>query len=512
MLKDSGEKHDPLKKIIQDIYFETSPDGTITEISSAIEDVSKYTQDELIGTSLFDLFARLEESDRFLHELLHNEGELVSFESLIKDKDKFCFYCRINAIQENDSKGKPLRLLGTIRNITQQKEAEKELQKKLDQLHQSQKMETLGTLVAGMAHEINNPINLIIYNTPLLKKVWHDFLPILHQHFSDKPDYKFGGLTYDFLEQNLDQLLSDVDMAAHRIAKIVTDLKNFSRQSSVSEKRPVKVNEAVKNGMRLIRTTLKNAGIKVSLDLAPDLPLIEGSLQNIEQIILNIIINAIQAIDHDKGFLKISTGIEKRDKRVVISISDNGKGINPALADRLFEPFVTDKQAEGGTGLGLSVTYSLIKAHDGEILFKTNTDNGTTFTLLFPTILQEKAARILVVDDDDEIRELLSFALTSQRPYLVNEASNGIEACIKLGATKPDLLVLDIFMPDMNGLEVCRAIKNDPGLSDIKVVITTGFPDHTILTEVNRLGFTNVLYKPIEIDNFLGFVDNILEE
>ncbi len=153
---------------------------------------------------------------------------------------------------------------------------------------------------------------------------------------------------------------------------------------------------------------------------------------------------------------------------VYIRITDNGRGISPAIADKIFLPFVTDKQSEGGTGLGLSVTYSLVKAHDGEIDFETSRDRGTSFTVYLPSLLKHQAARILVVDDDDAIRQILIEALTMDRQYLVEEASNGIEASIKLGTYRPDLLILDIFMPEMDGVEVCRNICSEPELSDLK--------------------------------------------
>ncbi|MFY9704323.1 MAG: hypothetical protein WAJ95_00280, partial [Desulfobacterales bacterium] len=179
-----------------------------------------------------------------------------------------------------------------------QKEAEAELEKSRAQLYQAQKMEALGTLVAGVAHEINNPVNLIIYNTPLLQKVWSDLLPVLKAHRDEAPLRKYGGLTVDFLDQNLLQLISDIEMAAGRVAKIVTDLKNFARLPGAAEKQPISVNEAVANALRLVHTTLRNAGVTIEKQLAEDLPLISGNLQNIEQIIVNILINAVQAIDH----------------------------------------------------------------------------------------------------------------------------------------------------------------------------------------------------------------------
>lgn len=398
--------------------------------------------------------------------------------------------------------------LEALENASKQTEAA--LQNSQDQLYQAQKMEALGTLVAGVAHEINNPINLIMFNIPLLQKCWQDFLPILKQHAGREPEKKYGGLTYDFLEENFSQLLLDMHMAAKRVAKIVKDLKGFARRSSVADKEAMRMNTAVENALRLSQTSLRKSGVHLELDLAVDLPLMEGNLQSIEQIVLNLIINAVQAIDHDHGKITITTGRQNSDGRIYVSIQDNGRGISPSISDKLFDPFVTDKKTEGGTGLGLSVTYSLVKAHEGAIRFQTQEGKGTTFTVLFPTSLKGKTAKILVVDDDEMTRDILTQALTTDRPYLVEEASNGTEACIRLGTYHPHLLILDLFMPEMDGLEVCRTIKREPKLSDMNVIITTGFPEHPKLKEVQALGFTNVRYKPLKLAELLKHVDSIL--
>jgi signal transduction histidine kinase len=371
---------------------------------------------------------------------------------------------------------------------TRQRQCEKALHDSQQQLQQAQKMETLGTLVAGVAHEINNPINLIMYNIPLLQKIWSDFMPVLKERQQQTPDQKFGGFDYAFLADNLVQLLSDMQMAAHRVAKTVLDLKNFSRQSNVAEKTPLQLNNAVNNALRLAQTTLRASSVAIDVQLGENLPDIEGNLQSIEQIILNIIVNAIQAIDHDRGRIEITTGYRNQDGKAYIRIADNGRGISPAISDKIFLPFVTDKQAEGGTGLGLSVSYSLVKAHEGEIFFETTPGQGTAFTVHLPSVLKGQAPKILVVD----------------------EAANGIEASIKLGTYRPDLLILDIFMPEMDGLEVCRTISNEPELSAMKVIITTGYPEHPKLDEVVALGYTNIFSKPFDLLNFIEAIDKIL--
>ena len=377
---------------------------------------------------------------------------------------------------------------------------------------QTNNMESLGTLVAGMAHEINNPINLIIFNMPLFKKIWVDFLPVFKEIAKKEPNRKYGGLKYDFLDNHLIQLISDVNMAASRVANIVTDLKKFARQSYIVDKKSVQINNAVTDAIRMAHSSISNFQVEVKQNLSNSLPSIQGDPGHIEQAVLNILLNAIQAIDYEnkQGIINISTGVQDKDGRVYIKISDNGKGVSPSIADKIFNPFVTDRQLEGGTGLGLSVTHSFVHAHGGEIAFESEPGEGTVFTICFPTTIEGKAAKLLIVDDDSQIRDMLRYALTSQSSYFVDEAHDGLEACIKLGTYQPALLILDICMPGMDGLGVCRAIKKDPAFADLKVIITTGNRDHPKLKEILKLGFTNIHYKPFKMKRFLECVDSLV--
>ncbi|HHP7234037.1 MAG TPA: ATP-binding protein [Desulfobacterales bacterium] len=499
-----------LLNYIDDVAFIAARDGQLLEISASAERMFGRKPEKFLGTSLGTFFRREDQKTRFL-EQLQCESRVENFEFESREFSGRTRFCVIDAAVDTNGKvdGHADTVSGVIRYAAPFERTENELSESREQLHQSQKMEALGTLVAGVAHEINNPINLIMYNLPLLQKIWRDLLPVIQSNEDDRKA-SYGGLTVAFLEQNLEQMLSDTFMAANRVTKIISDLKNFARRSSVSDKQPIEVNDAVRNAMRLVRTTLRNSGIQAEIHLGESLPLMKGNLQNIEQILLNIIINAAQSIDHAQGRIRIETGLSKTDGRLCITIADNGKGIAPNMVERLFDPFVTDKQAEGGTGLGLAVSYSLIKAHGGEIRFDSRKKEGTTFRLFFPTVGAGKRARILVVDDDPSIRQLLTRTLTRQRSYLVEEAVNGIEACIKLGTYRPAVVVLDVFMPDMDGVEVCRAIRRDNELSGLRVVVTTGHPQDPKLKEVRRMGFTNILAKPFEIGEFLELIDTVL--
>lgn len=392
---------------------------------------------------------------------------------------------------------------GICRDISQQKKIEK-------QLFQAQKMEALGTLVAGVAHEINNPISLILFNLPLLESMWTDLLPILGEHAARAPLQKYGGLTFDFIKDNLPRLISDMEMAANRVARIVTGLKDFARKSNVSEKSEVHINQAVENATRLAGATLKNCQATLKLELASHLPPLLANMQSLEQVILNLIINALQSIVHGKGMVSIKTDLRKEDGAITIEVTDNGRGVNPAVAEKIFDPFVTDRQADGGTGLGLSVTYNLIKSHNGDIHFKTNPGGGTTFTVVLPTRLKRKQNKIMVVDDDSSFRSLLIQSLSKKTESVVEGFANGAEALIRLGSFPPDLLILDMFMPQIDGLGVCRAIKNELGLEKMKVIIVTGFPDHPNLYEAARMGFNKIFTKPLAVEKFISAVRETL--
>jgi PAS domain S-box-containing protein len=406
----------------------------------------------------------------------------------------------------------PLALV-SMQDITERKQMEEGLKKGQEQLYQAQKMKSLETLVAGVAHEINNPINSINLNARLLENIWEDFMPVLKNYAANKPLKKYEGLPYDFIKENLGQILKDINLAANRIIKIVTDLKNFAHPSDITDKKPINLNNAVKNALRLIQSTVKESGVHLALSLENNLPLFDGNYPSMEQIILNLTLNALQAIYHSHGKIEIATGFDKQKEELFITVSDNGHGIDPAIADRIFDPFVTNRQAEGGTGLGLSITYNLVNAHNGKITFETAKGKGTTFKISLPLSPNKKLSKILIVVDDKKIRDLLKnlFDFGTKRHFQVQEAANGTEACIKLGTFRPDLLILDLLMPEMDGLEVCRVIKKQPELANMKVIVLTGFPEHPKAEQVAVIGFTNICVKPFKPEELMRLIDRLLK-
>lgn len=362
--------------------------GTILICNTAMGRTCGYSHEELLNLDIGELF--LENARRLdFKEALGRKAHIRNFAAALVRKDGSSFTSNLSMIPV--SAGHRQAFLVVLQDITKETRAREDLRdirgallESREQLHQAQKMNALGILVAGIAHEINNSVNQISFNAPLLHRIWQDLEPEIRAVSLQNPSKTYGGLTSNFLLENIPQLLGNMEMAANRIAEFVSELKQFSRYSTVNDMQPVQLNNAVNNAVSLAQTTLKKAGIALILDLDERLPLMEGNPKNLEQITLNILINALQAMEGDPGEIRMRTR-PSSEKRIVLSVSDSGKGIPEEIGTRVFDPFVTTRQEQGGTGLGLSVTQSLVKAHKGEIYFETGKGVGTTFFVVFPS-------------------------------------------------------------------------------------------------------------------------------
>jgi signal transduction histidine kinase len=257
------------------------------------------------------------------------------------------------------------------------------LREKQRQLVHHEKQASLGQLVAGMAHEINNPIQFIHGNMAVLSEAVADALPLLDEHHSARPSLRIARLHYPLFRQQIPVLLEDMAEGAERIAALVRDLKTFARRDEGRLDDTVDLNEAVRSSLRLLHPQVKH--LRVEEELEPKLPKIRGSVTQLQQVVVNTVQNAAQALDAvDHGRIRVRTRAEHEARRVRLSIEDNGCGIPPALKDRIFDPFFTTRQRTGGTGLGLSITYGIIEQHRGAIEVESQTGAGTTFHFLLP--------------------------------------------------------------------------------------------------------------------------------
>jgi PAS domain S-box-containing protein len=500
-----------LIEISLDPFVTISSGGKIMDVNKATENVTGVSRENLIGSDFSGYFTEPEKAKKGYKEAFL-KGTIKDYPLAIRHKSGHVTDMLYNASVYKDAAGEVLGVFAAARDITEQKKFEKDRDRLQSELFQSQKMESLGTLVAGVAHEINNPINIIMNNAPLLQKIWQDIQPVMEKYAAANPQKKFGGLTYEFIKENLNQLLSDIEISADRVAAIASGLKDFSRKTISSEKEYISVNVAVENAIRLAGSSLNKSGITLEIEMDPDLPTVMANPQNLEQIVLNLVVNAIQAIQHDHGEIKITTNYDNNDEMVTLSVADNGKGIDPTIADRIFDPFFTEKQKNGGTGLGLSITHNLVNVNNGKISFKSRKGEGAVFNVSFLAGLRPETTRILIADDDAAIVKVIERVLKHEKRYVIDKAYNGNEALIKTGIFEPDLLLLDIFMPEMDGVEVIRAIKNQPELNKMKIIVISGYINHKKITRAMEMGAYKFLPKPLNLKTLLEAVEEAMQE
>ncbi|RNC68449.1 MAG: histidine kinase [Desulfuromonadales bacterium] len=268
--------------------------------------------------------------------------------------------------------------------VVERNRALEELRRHQDKLIQADKMASLGTLVSGVAHEINNPNGLLLLDIPILKRVHDDADEIFEDRFRDHGDFMLGGVPYSEMREEIPRILQEMQDGAQRIKRIVNDLKDFARRDDAGEMELIDLNATVQTALRLIDPTIRSSTKRFAVSYAEELPQVMGNAQRIEQVIVNLVLNACQALQSvDKG-VTVTTGLDRERNLVVIQVRDEGVGIAEEHLHQLMDPFFTTKRETGGTGLGLSVSAGIVKEHGGTLRFESTPDIGTTVTLSLP--------------------------------------------------------------------------------------------------------------------------------
>jgi len=261
------------------------------------------------------------------------------------------------------------------RDVTLEKTYERQIQ-------QADKLASLGQLVSGIGHEINNPNQFIRGNIKILKQALDDMLPIVDDYQKGHPELKIARLQYDFFRQHIMTLVDDMSHGSERIKGIVEGLRRFARRDEGLLIDTVDVNTVIEAATRLVQNEVgKHAEIKLALQ--PDLPTFTGNSQKIEQVLVNLIVNASQSMPDDrKGTVEVHSRSE--DGQVVIEVRDDGKGMSEKTLKQIFDPFFTTKRASGGTGLGLPIAYRIVEEHGGTIAVTSQLGLGSTFQVRIP--------------------------------------------------------------------------------------------------------------------------------
>nr|WP_246153061.1 transporter substrate-binding domain-containing protein [Oryzomonas rubra] len=277
-----------------------------------------------------------------------------------------------------------LRTQELARESAERKRALEELRRHQDKLIQADKMASLGILVSGVAHEINNPNGLILLNMPILKEVYQDAVEVLEAHYHESGDFPLGGLPYSRMRNEVPHMLDEMLEGSKRIKRIVEELKDFARQDDNSGSDLFDLNQVAQAAVRLVDSSLRKATVNFSAEYAADIPQVRGNTQRIEQVVVNLLLNACQALPNTECKISLATFRVSNARIVALTITDEGVGIASEHIPRLTDPFFTTKRETGGTGLGLSVSAGIVNEHGGTLKFTSTPGAGTTVILTLP--------------------------------------------------------------------------------------------------------------------------------
>ena len=249
------------------------------------------------------------------------------------------------------------------------------------QLAETNRMTSLGRMVSGVAHEINNPNNVVLFNAQLLEDACGDMLAVMDESLEDPDNFRLAGLPYPEMREALPTALRDLRKAAEKIQGIVDNLKKFYKAPTRTVER-LNLNEIVENTIALLRPMIRRRTHYFDMELDEALPEISGQPQELEQVLVNLVANALEALP-DRG-KRVMVSTARRENWLVLSVSDEGCGIDPEHRDAILDPFFTTKQGSGGTGLGLSISYNLIRKHQGELEIDSEPGRGTIMRVCLP--------------------------------------------------------------------------------------------------------------------------------
>ncbi len=401
-----------------------------------------------------------------------------------------------------------------LRDIRTIKEAEKERQDLIDQLHQSKKIETVGRLAGGIAHDFNNYLTVIM---------GHAELGLLLQNLDDQAREEF------------DMILE----CAKKAARLSNQLLDFSSKQMIKPK-PLNVNDILFDSEKLIKSVM-GEDVEVEIDAEDNLWSIFFDRSQLDQAILNLALNARDAMSY-RGRFGLETrnivlpkdeaqalGIDEEGDYIKLSISDDGCGISAEHIPQVFDPFFTTKGKGQGTGLGLSAIYGSMKQNKSHIRVNSTEGKGTTFELFFPrdksssstdeaegddsTSLEKIQGKevILLVEDDESVRSLLSTVLKNLG-YSVLEAADGKQAVDLYSLEKDniDLIVSDVIMPKMNGMELYRKLRDFD--KPFKILMMSGHTDQVLCLKELSEGNVKLMNKPFPMQDFIETVRSTIAD
>lgn len=357
----------------------------ISYANTAWKRVSGYLQSETMKMKVTDMIPA-EQQQQFKSKINqitkdHPDDYLLETNLILKDNRTITVEATFAKLETGDTLS---TFLMTARDITEKKKAEAQHKLQQEQLIQTDKMISLGTLVSGVAHEINNPISSVMLNIQVFDKLWRAVQPILDNHYEKNSDLQVGTMAYPQLRERMPRLLLYSQEGVERVKRIVGDLKDFSGQQPSDHRETVNLNQVVEKAVGLISSLIKKSTNNFEVVYSENLPTIQGNSQRLGQVVINLVINGCQALTDSSQSLQLITGYLEESEEVFLEVRDSGAGISPELLSRIKDPFFTTKRDSSGTGLGLSISDTIIRNHGGWLDFSSQPDKGTTATILLP--------------------------------------------------------------------------------------------------------------------------------
>jgi len=393
------------------------------------------------------------------------------------------------------------RIAIIISDITEEKQLREEAEVRLQQIVQADRLAALGEVVAGVAHEINNPNSFITYNIPLLEETWRIFKPIIDAHAKIHAGQKVAYTDFNELMEDMEEIIKAIKIGSERINRVVSNLKDFARLDESTHNRPVDVNDVIEKTMTIVGAQLRRCAEDITVSLSNPLPSILGQAQKLEQVVANLLVNSARALPAKSGGrITVATRYLERLSAVVVEIEDNGRGMPANILGRIFEPFFTTRRAAGGTGLGLSVSYGLVREHQGTIGVMSRPKMGTRFTVYLPTGTGTSLnlhPTILCVDDNEMVLGMVRSMLIKVEDEFV-ETTARPEQVVEFLESHPevDIVLSDVSMPGLNGWDLLEKIKQRFPL--IAVILYSGLPDALESPDNCYFQPDAVLHKPFE--------------
>jgi PAS domain S-box-containing protein len=508
-LKASEAKYRKIFENVQDVFYQTDNRGTIIEISPSIERYSGYRREELLGQPVEGVYHHKEERAGLL-KILGEKGEVVDHELRLLTKTGKVVYASVNAHVLFAADGKPAGVEGALRDITGRKQAEAALQESERQLRQSQKLEAIGQLAGGVAHDFNNILASTLMQVDLIG--FEKNLPAA-------------------VQEGLEHIRAD----AERAARLTRQLLLFSRRQTMLPQ-ILNLNDQVVHLVKMLQRII-GEDVHLELHLHPAPLLTHADAGMLDQVLMNLVVNARDAMPHG-GRLRIETGEATvaadqppphpeavPGQFVCLSVSDTGGGIQPEILPRIFEPFFTTKTEGKGTGLGLATVYGIVKQHQGWIQVDNRPGQGATFRIFLPASAApaETAASdtnfrtcrgsetILLVEDEPRLLKVTRSILERQG-YRVLTATNGPEAL----SLWPEhrgvvaLLLTDLVMPGgLSGQELGRRLRADQ--PELNIIFTSGYSAEIAGRELPLGGGEKFIQKPYAPSQLLKVVRDSLD-